>query len=162
MKRALDVLTLALATCGFMTYPLVRWAKSHRWRWTGSGLIGTAAGVISARLLPEDLLRCAIVLLGVWFVSIAISDRAEELLGTKDDQRIVIDEWAGYLTSIAFLPRKPLYLILAFILFRVVDAGKPLGIRRLGDLSGGLGVVADDLAGGILVNFCLQAVHFFL
>jgi phosphatidylglycerophosphatase A len=68
----------------------------------------------------------------------------------------VIDEWIGYWVSAAFLPRTPLVLGAAFILFRIVDTIKPLGIDRLGHLTGGWGVVLDDVAGGILVNAVLH------
>src|ERR1022692_510395 len=131
----------ALASCFFLTYPLVHWTKTRGYRWTGAGFLGTVAGYFSARWLPGDPGRCGLVLLGALFISVAVSDRAEELLGHKDDQRIVIDEWAGYLVSIAFLPHTPLVLLLAFVLFRIVDVSKPLGIDRLGELPGGWGVV---------------------
>ena len=58
-------------------------------------------------------------------MSVAISDLAEDLLGNKDDQRIVIDEWVGYLASVALLPKTPLVLLSAFVLFRIIDTLKP-------------------------------------
>jgi phosphatidylglycerophosphatase A len=102
------------------------------------------------------LVPCSLVLIGVILVSVAVSDRAEELLGHKDDQRIVIDEWAGYLVSIAFLPQTPRVLLLGIVLFRIIDVSKPLGISRLGNIKGGWGVVVDDLAGGVVVNILLR------
>ena len=149
-------LSQALASCFFVTYPLVRWTKSHGMRRTGSGLIGTVAGVLSVGILPRDPVRCGLVLTAAVLFAVAISDHAEEILGQKDDQRIVIDEWVGYLASVAFLPHQPLLLVAAFVLFRIMDVWKPLGIRRLGDLPGGWGVVADDLAAGGIVNLLLQ------
>jgi len=35
---------------------------------------------------------------------------------------------------------------------------KPLGIRRLGDIPGGLGVVVDDVVGGLVVNLILRCL----
>jgi len=156
VKSLADFVVEALASCFFLTYPLVRWTKARGYRWTGSGFIGTLAGYGSARFLPVSPLSCGLVLLGVILVSVALSDRAEELLGHKDDQRIVIDEWAGYLVSIAFLPHTPQVLLSAFILFRIIDVSKPLGVARLGDLPGGWGVVMDDVAGGFVVNVLLH------
>jgi len=158
MSPLVDFLTLAIASCFFLTYPLVRWTRAWGWRWTGAGWIGTAAGVLTCRILPMVPVRCALVLAGAWMVSVAISDRAEALMGRKDDQRIVIDEWAGYLTCIAFMPRTLPTLLAAFVLFRIVDVWKPLGIRRLGKVPGGWGVVIDDVAAGLLVNIILRCM----
>ena len=149
---------LALASCFFLTFPIVRWARAHQWRWTGAGFIGTLAGVFTARYMPLDPVRGLLTLAGALFISVAISDAAEEMLGTKDDQRIVIDEWVGYLASIALLPKTPLILLGGFILFRVVDTLKPIGINSFAKLPGGWGVVMDDFVGGLLVNVCLRGI----
>ncbi len=95
-------------------------------------------------------------MMGALFISVAVSDVAEERLGEKDDQRIVIDEWVGYLASVALLPKTPLVLAAGFVLFRIVDTLKPIGINRFASLPGGWGVVMDDVAGGILVNALLR------
>jgi phosphatidylglycerophosphatase A len=47
--------------------------------------------------------------------------------------------------------------LIAFILFRFFDIRKPLGIRELESLNGGLGVMADDLLAGIFANLLLHA-----
>ncbi len=146
----------ALASCFFLTYPLVRWSKERGWRWTGAGMIGTLAGLLTAKFLPADSLRCSLTLAGALFVSVAVSDAAESLLGQKDDQRIVIDEWVGYLASVALLPKTPATLLSAFVLFRLIDTLKLFGINQLAKLPGGWGVVMDDFAGGIVVNAILR------
>jgi phosphatidylglycerophosphatase A len=151
--------TLALASCFFLTYPLVRWASKRDSHFTGAGFIGTLAGLASVRWLPLDPLRAICVLGGALFVSVAIADRAEELLGHKDDQRIVIDEWLGYLASVVLLPKTLAVCVSAFILFRLADTWKPVGIDRLARLPGGWGVVMDDLAAGLLVNAFLRVLH---
>jgi phosphatidylglycerophosphatase A len=156
MKAAVDFLSKALASCFFLTYPVVQWQKRAGRRWSGSGFIGTLAGLISAAYLPADPWRAGLVLAGCIFISVAVSDHAEALMGQKDDQRIVIDEWAGYLASAAFLPKTPYTFAAAFILFRILDVWKPLGIRSLGKLPGGWGVVLDDLAAGVLTNGLLH------
>src|SRR6266571_1938482 len=94
----------ALASCLFLTYPIVWWSKRHQLRWTGAGLVGTTAGLLTAKWLPPDPLRCGLALAGALFVSVAVSEVAEDLFRQEDDQRIVVDEWTGYLTSVALLP----------------------------------------------------------
>lgn len=146
----------ALASCFFLTYPVESFARRRGWTFTGSGLVGSLAGLLCARFLPTDPLKSVFTLVGVVLLSVVISDIAESDLKTKDDQRIVIDEWAGYLISVAFLPLTPGYLWAGFILFRIFDSTKPLGIRRLGHLPGGWGVVMDDVAAGGLAQLVLQ------
>ena len=41
------------------------------------------------------------------------------------------------------------YVIAAFALFRIFDIAKPLGIRRMESLKGGVGVMMDDVLAGV-------------
>jgi phosphatidylglycerophosphatase A len=53
-------------------------------------------------------------------------------------------------TALALLVSGWKYIGAAFILFRIFDVAKPFPIRRVERLSGGWGIVADDLlAGGL-------------
>jgi phosphatidylglycerophosphatase A len=121
------------------------------------GTAGTAVGVLMylwmRRLSPEAyVLFCLlIVLIGMW-----IADRAEGLLGKKDHPSIVIDEVAGYLVSVAMLPGTWSFIIAAFVLFRVFDIMKPYPLKRLQNLRGGAGVMADDIGAGVYTNVVLQ------
>lgn len=100
------------------------------------------------------LITLKIVLVAIWS-----SGKAEEIFGKKDDQRIVIDETAGMLIAMLWLPDKSLlYLGLGFVVFRVMDIVKPLGIKKLQAIRGGWGVVADDVAAGLLTNIILRIV----
>jgi phosphatidylglycerophosphatase A len=79
----------------------------------------------------------------------------------KDPSKVVIDEIAGIFVSLLFLPITPMTIIASFILFRIFDIWKPLGIRKLEELKGGVGVMADDLLAGIYANLTLQLMLFF-
>lgn len=76
----------------------------------------------------------------------------------KDPQRIVIDEAVGVWIAFLFIPYSLTYFILAFILFRVFDIWKPLGIRKIEKLKGGMGVMGDDVLAGIYANIVLQLI----
>ncbi len=80
---------------------------------------------------------------------------------TYDDPRIVIDEVAGVWLACAGLPRTALPMILGFVLFRVFDVWKGPWGRTAARLPGGFGIVADDLAAGVIANLgarlCLAA-----
>jgi phosphatidylglycerophosphatase A len=156
MKTKLDWTCRALATCFFTTYPLERWAFHAGRQQTGAGLVGSLAGLACVTLLPTTTLACVLSLLGVVFISVVISEIAEKSLGRKDDQRIVIDEWAGYLISMAMIPVTAWSIIASLILFRLLDSLKPFGIKRFAQLPGGWGIVMDDVAAGLVANVVLR------
>ena len=131
----------------------------RKWPYTGAGLVGSLWGVLALRGLPQDPLREAAVLAGVFCIAVAVSDYAEVLLGRKDDPRIVIDEFLGYWVAVSFLPRTPFLIVLGFVLFRGLDVIKPLGVRWMGELPGGWGVVMDDVFAGLLANLALRLIR---
>jgi len=86
----------------------------------------------------------AVIVVGIW-----ASRRVEDALGRKDPGVIVIDEVAGMMVSVALLPRTPAVLFCAFLLFRLFDIWKPFPAREAQALSGGFGVMVDDLIAGV-------------
>ena len=76
-----------------------------------------------------------------------------------DPKRVVADEWAGALATMAFLPVTWGWLLAGFFLFRALDILKPLGIRRLERLHGGVGIMLDDVAAGILGSAVLNGIR---
>lgn len=103
--------------------------------------------------LPYLALVALVALAGTWAAGVA--DRA---WGAHDSQRIVIDEVAGYLLTVAFVDRGSGWMLAAGVLvFRVLDIAKPGPIRWLDrNVHGGLGVMLDDLAAGA-AGACLLA-----
>ena len=91
---------------------------------------------------------------GVWSANVV-----EKRAGDKDPSRVVSDEFAGMWAACLFLPKTWIWLLAAFLLFRALDIFKPFGIRRFEKLPGGVGIVADDLAAGLLVAVALNAVR---
>lgn len=127
------------------------------------GTAGTLVGVlICLAFLPLHwVFRCLFVaaLVGV---AVYISGRAEEIYGKKDDQRIVIDEIAGFLLAMLPVAINFLNLALAFILFRIFDIWKPYPLRKFQEFPGGGGVVADDIGAGIYTAAILILFNFFV
>ncbi|MBI2281612.1 MAG: phosphatidylglycerophosphatase A [Bacteroidetes bacterium] len=80
----------------------------------------------------------------------------------KDPSKIVIDEAVGMWISMFFVPFSLLNLFLAFGLFRLFDIYKPFGIKKLEQLPGGIGVMADDILAGIYANIVLQLIIWLL
>ncbi len=74
----------------------------------------------------------------------------------KDPAAVVIDETAGMGVVFAGLPFSLPLAAAGFIMFRCFDIIKPFPIKWLEErLSGGLGVVADDLAAGLICRILL-------
>lgn len=82
----------------------------------------------------------------------------------KDPVIANVDEVVGQLTSML-----PLYMgaavipwweiVLSLALFRFFDIFKPLGIRRLERFKGGWGMMADDIASGLLAALILIVLN---
>jgi len=91
--------------------------------------------------------------LAVW-----LAHEAERIMDTKDPGAIVIDEVAGMLVACLGLSLTPAAAVILFFLFRLFDILKPFPVGWLDrHLTGGIGIVADDLAAGILANLIYRA-----
>lgn len=114
-----------------------------------SGTVGTVWGLLivwGIDSLPGLTLTAYIIVSAVLvFVAIPICDVAEKVLGKKDDGRIVADEYLTFPICMIGLPVTPLVLGIAFLSNRFFDIWKPPPARQLQRLSGGLGVVIDDV-----------------
>lgn len=127
------------------------------------GTFGSLAGVLLwAFFIPENFTIQLSAVVLMFFASVFFSSLAERIYGKKDDQRVVIDEVAGMWLSVAFLPKTFLFLVLGFILFRIFDVSKPLFIRKLQNIKGGLGITIDDIAAGFFANIILQVLNIIL
>jgi len=141
----LERIQQSIATLGFIGY--LPYAP---------GTFGSAFGLLLIILLKPDDLVLLIILLPLFLIGIASSHNTEKLLG-RDSRHIVIDEFCGYLVAVLFIPKNIPYLFSAFILFRVFDILKPPPIRRLeGLISGGKGIMLDDILAAIYTNICIQ------
>ena len=58
-----------------------------------------------------------------------------------------------------FLPKTFVWLALAFLVFRILDIWKPWPIRKFEALPGGLGIMADDVAAGVVGAVGLNVVY---
>lgn len=94
----------------------------------------------------------AVTVLGVW-----VAKGVENNWG-KDSSRVVIDEVAGMMISLLFVPVTLSYIVTGFILFRLLDITKPLLIRKTEMLPGGWGVMMDDILAGVYANLILHTI----
>ena len=110
----------------------------------------TRASEPSRQLVPAVLLTAGLLVLGT------VSAQLVEPAWGKDHQRVVIDEIAGMWLAMLFVPVTGGFLLIGFLLFRFFDIRKPLGIRALERLPGGVGVMLDDVLAGLYTNLLLQ------
>jgi phosphatidylglycerophosphatase A len=114
------------------------------------GTVGTLGAVPLFRLLrdlPLGLYLLATLALSV--LAVAAADRAGRYWKVADASPIVIDEVAGYLVTMTFVPWSWSGALVGFALFRIFDVVKPWPASALDRLKNGLGVVGDDLAAGV-------------
>jgi len=79
---------------------------------------------------------------------------------TSDPKHIVIDEVLGMWVTCLFMPLSSGigWYILAFVLFRILDITKIPPINSLEKLHGGIGIVFDDLAAGVIGGLILLVI----
>lgn len=165
MSKAGQRLCVAIATGFHLSYiPVwlherVPFMKRGPMRWTGAGLVGALLGWAALPLLPQGgPVRVCTALAAVILAACAVCTVAEQSLGMHDDPRIILDETVGFWTAAAFHPRGLWPMLGALVLFRLFDSLKPWPVRRLEALPGGLGVVIDDAAAGLLANLALRLI----
>jgi phosphatidylglycerophosphatase A len=113
-------------------------------------LSGTTVGVVAATVA------------GIWAAGMEAQRR-----GLPDPGPVVVDEvagqWLTYLVALPFLHLdglrgQAMVVGAGFLAFRFFDVVKPWPASALERLPGGLGIMADDLAAGIMAGVVLAAV----
>lgn len=111
---------------------------------------------------PSWLLAVAVIAsVLVTVIGIPASTVVARESGVKDPGFVVIDEVAGQLIALVGAPLDWKYLLAGFILFRSFDIVKPFPLRRIERLSGGTGIMLDDVGAGLYALVLLQLyLHF--
>lgn len=137
------------------------------WPW-GPGTAGALTGMLiwyalsfmlNSTLLFAVTLSCIVVftIAGTWAVR-----RLSPFWGS-DPQKVVIDEMVGVWVPLLAVPASDIWLALAsFVLFRLFDILKPLGIRTLDRRKGAFYVMADDILAGLYSLIIIVAVQWII
>ncbi len=137
----------------------------------GSGLAPVAPGTFGTLMaIPLYLLLMQLspggyllILLLTFLLGIAICGVSARKLGVHDHPGIVWDEFVGYWLTMFMAPPGWLWLVVGFVLFRLFDILKPWPIRFIDQrVSGGLGIMLDDILAGIYSLIILQCVVYWL
>ncbi|WP_262695144.1 phosphatidylglycerophosphatase A family protein [Kordiimonas aquimaris] len=140
----------------------------------GSGLLrpapgtwGSLAALAIAHLFYEigiGATELFVIIIAATVIGTYAIDHIERETGVHDAPEIVIDEFAGQ-----WLALLPLFysvasiekIIAAFVLFRIFDIWKPYPIGWLDrKVSGGFGVMVDDLVAGVYALICLEVITY--
>ena len=124
------------------------------WPWgpgTAGAVVATALWFGLHTILDFIALQSATVifififtLLGTW-----ATGRLMPFWGA-DPSRVVVDEMVGvWIPLVVVRPGEWEYILASLVLFRFFDIVKPLGVRKMESLPGGMGVMADDMLAGI-------------
>jgi len=122
------------------------------------GTFGSILGLSLCFFLSkiEFAIAAGLTILFVFF-AIWMAHEAQIILKTEDPGCIVIDEMAGMAVTLIGLPFNMIFVLTGFLIFRILDIWKPYPIRLLErKLSGGVGIVMDDIVAGILGNIILR------
>ena len=124
------------------------------------GTAGTAMGILFFLGFSQfSPLLYLLTLIAFIFLSAWIAEGGENIFGKKDAPPIVIDEIAGFLVAMLWIPFSWLNVGIGFFLFRLFDILKPFPARLIDKkLPGGWGIVLDDIAAGLYANIILQGL----
>lgn len=136
----------------------------------GIGYMGKGGGTIAAAmcciiwlLIPAGdftIYWQVLLTIGVTFSGVWSGNAVDEIWG-KDSNKVVIDEVAGMMITLLFIPVHVKFVLAGFVLFRFFDISKPLFIKKMESLPKGWGVMADDLLAGLYANILLEIIVFY-
>lgn len=100
-----------------------------------------------------------ILVFTIW--GIFIADKFDKFYG-KDPKQCVIDEFVGTWISLLFIPKEFRFIVVAFIIWRILDITKPYPANKLENLKGGWGIMMDDVMSGIYTFIIMHIIIYFI
>ncbi len=119
------------------------------------GTLGTLVGIPLVLLLYLDKNVYLFGVIALFFLGWISSEYMVNVKKEEDPEEVVIDEIVGYILSFLFVEPTIKTLAAAFIIFRLIDIYKPFPVNLFENFPGGLGVMMDDIAGGLITAFVL-------
>jgi phosphatidylglycerophosphatase A len=122
---------------------------------TAGSLLGIALYILTKRH-ENFFLIITLVLFAIGFLA---CEKAEEIFGEKDSQKIVIDETASMCLVCLFTQHDWIMLIAGFIFFRFFDIVKPYPAKQAEKLKGSKAVMLDDMVAALYAICVLFALR---
>jgi phosphatidylglycerophosphatase A len=122
------------------------------------GTFASVAAVAVYLILRHNPLLFWLFTVGILLAGFLSAGSAERIFGVKDSPHIVIDEVSGMSMCLVAIPYDRRFVLIAFLVFRILDALKPYPISKLQHLKEGLGVMMDDVLASVYTIIILQVV----
>jgi phosphatidylglycerophosphatase A len=136
-----------------IAYALATWfgcGRSSVAPGTAGSLAAVALAALAEHFLGWPPWSMAVAAVAALPLAVWASHRAAADAGIEDPPFVVIDEVVGQWATLAGATASNWKALLAgFLLFRLFDIWKPVPVRQLEKLRGGMGIVADDVMAGI-------------
>ena len=126
------------------------------------GTWGSLGALLLWLLLPVTFSIHLSVIVILFILGVYSSNKMAKYLDDHDPSEVVIDEVVGMCISLFMLPHSLGFYILAFILFRIFDIIKPWPIYRIQNLSGGWGIMLDDVLAGLFTFVLVNGIAIIL
>ena len=126
----------------------------------GGGTIAAAVFCLIYIFLPLNYYRGfwqVLATIAVFGIGVWSAGKVDAIWG-EDSNKVVIDEVAGMMITLLFIPPQFKFITAGFILFRFFDIAKPLLIKKMELLPKGWGVMADDVLAGFYAHIILQLI----
>jgi phosphatidylglycerophosphatase A len=122
-----------------------------------SGTFGSMIAIL-IYLIPgfENLYIIIPSIIIFYFYGLFISSKFEKIYG-KDPSQCTVDEIVGTWIALIALPKTLFITLTSFIIWRVLDIIKPFPAKNSENLSGGFGIMTDDVISGL---YSLLILHF--
>jgi len=126
-----------------------------------SGTFGTLAALLIYLLPGFENPYVIVPAIIVFFIyGVYVGNKFEIVYG-KDPSECTIDEVVGTWISYLLLPKTVGIIIITFFLWRALDIFKPYPARKLENLSGGIGIMIDDVVSGFYTLIIMHLVVYF-
>ena len=125
------------------------------------GTVGTLFALLIywGLLTKLNLGNYLLLLVLAFFIGIWLCGKTAKDLGTHDHSGIVWDEFVGFWITMFAVPAQIEWLLIGFVLFRLFDICKPWPINWIdNNLSGGIGIMLDDVVAGVYALILLQGM----
>jgi phosphatidylglycerophosphatase A len=125
------------------------------------GTVGTLATIpiwfLLSKAGPIPYMLITLILIPV---GVMAAQAYENSVQRHDSKEIVIDEVVGFLITMTWVPMTWQSVVIGFVIFRFLDIVKPPPIRQLDQkVGGGFGVMADDIAAGVIGSVLMQLIY---
>lgn len=127
-----------------------------------SGTVGSIVAVLIYLIPGFEQLFIIIPAIIIFLVyGIYLGNKFEVEYG-KDPAQCTVDEIVGTWISLLALPKTFGIIVVAFLIWRILDIIKPPPARGLEKLKGGLGIMIDDVVSGIYTLIIMHLIVYLL